>query len=245
MLKSKRIADCRLRIADWRKRGLLPCFLLSAVCLLSGAACRRDMQDQPKYKPYREAPFFSDKLSTRPAVEGTVARGQLHSDTHFYTGKLENAPAPAAGGPVNEFAGFEDKFPSPVTEETLNRGQERFNIYCIVCHGPLGDGHGMISKRGFPGVKSYHDDRLRKAPVGYIFDVITNGFGKMPAYGPQIPVADRWAIISYVRALQESTVANINQPNGAAQPAASPAATPQNATKPTQPIAPAFDRPGG
>ena len=237
MLKSKRIADCRLRIADWRKRGLLPCFLLSAVCLLSGAACRRDMQDQPKYKPYREAPFFSDKLSTRPAVEGTVARGQLHSDAHLNTGKQENAPAPAAGGPVNEFAGFETTFPFPVTEEVLNRGEQRYNIYCTVCHGPLGDGNGMIARRGFPGVKSYHDDRLRNAPVGYMFDVITNGFGKMPAYAQQIPVADRWAIVSYVKALQASQPGTAPTANGAAQPAASPranaAATPQtNATKP-------------
>lgn len=204
------------------------CLLLAGVCLMSGAACRRDMQGQPKYKPYREAPFFKDKLSTRPPVAGTVARGQLFADAHLNTGKQENPTATA--GPNNEFAGYEDKFPFPVTEEVLNRGQDRYNIHCSVCHGPLGDGNGMIARRGFPGVKSYHDDRLRNAPVGYIFDVITNGFGKMKSYGHQVPVKDRWAIVSYVKALQASwpgTAPNANQPG--AQPSASPAASPKPA----------------
>ena len=207
--------------------------LLIAACCLLGVACRRDMQDQPKYKPYRQADFFNDKLSTRPAVAGTIARGQLQDDAHLYTGKQEGGPAP---GPGNEFAGYEDKFPFPVTEEVLHRGQERFGITCAACHGPLGKGDGMISRRGFPGVKSYHDDRLRNAPVGYIFDVITNGFGKMPSYANQIPVKDRWAIVTYVKALQASqpgAAPSTTTQNAPAQPATSPAASPaRNASTP-------------
>jgi mono/diheme cytochrome c family protein len=207
--------------------------LLIAACCLLGVACRRDMQDQPKYKPYRQADFFNDKLSTRPAVAGTVSRGHLQDDAHLYTGKQEGGPAP---GPGNEFAGYEDKFPFPVTEEVLHRGQERFAIFCSACHGPLGDGNGMIARRGFAGIKTYHDDRLRNAPVGYIFDVITNGFGKMPAYNHQIPVKDRWAIVTYVKALQASqpgTVPSTTTQNAPAQPAASPAVSPpRNASTP-------------
>jgi hypothetical protein len=221
MLKSKKAGSGR-RAAGSRYLGGL---LLVGLCLL-GVACRRDMQDQPKYKPYREGTFFNDKLSTRPPVEGTVARGHLNADAHLYTGKQEGGPAPSPG---NEFAGFEDKFPFPVTKESLHRGKERYEIFCATCHGPLGDGNGMIARRGFPGVKTYHEDRLRNAPVGYMFDVITNGFGKMPAYNQQIPVKDRWAIVAYVKALQASqpgTAPGANNQN-AAQPAASPAASPR------------------
>ena len=236
MLKNKRIADCGLQIADCRPRRLVSGLLLSVVCLLFAGACRRDMQDQPKYKPYREASFFNDKLSTRPLVEGTVARGQLYADTSLYTGKVEGA---ATGG-TNEFAGFDDKFPFPVTKEVVNHGQERYNIFCASCHGALGDGNGMIARRGFQGIKSYHDDRLRNAPVGYIFDVITNGFGKMQSYAHQVPVRDRWAIISYVRTLQASQPGTVPTPTPnaggatgtAVQPAASPGATPKTTATP-------------
>jgi mono/diheme cytochrome c family protein len=228
MLKNNPIADCGLRSLDWRRAALL---LVAGCGLLFSVACRRDMQDQPKYKPYRAAPFFNDKLSTRPPVEGTIARGQLQADAHLYTGKQEGGPAP---GPGNEFAGFETTFPFPVTEEALNRGQNRYEIFCSTCHGPLGDGNGMIARRGFEGIKTYHDDRLRNAPVGYIFDVVTNGFGKMSAYNHQIPVKDRWAIVAYVKALQKTRPDAVpgSAPNAPpAQPAASPAspaATPQN-----------------
>jgi mono/diheme cytochrome c family protein len=226
MLKNNPIADCGVWLAQ--RRRIFGGLLIAACCLL-GAACRRDMQDQPKYKPYREATFFNDKLSTRPAVAGTIARGHLQDDAHLYTGKQENGPAP---GPGNEFAGYEDKFPFPVTEEVLHRGQERYGITCANCHGPLGDGNGMIARRGFPGVKTYHDDRLRNAPVGYIFDVITNGFGKMPGHENLVAVKDRWAIVAYVKALQASqpgTAPNTNNQATPAQPAASPAATPAGA----------------
>ena len=231
MLKNSRLFSGQWPVAGrWRA-----CLLLSAVCLLSASACRRDMQDQPKYKPYREASFFNDKLSTRPLVEGTVARGQLYADTSLYTGKIEGA---ATGG-ANEFAGFDDKFPFPVTKEVVNRGQERYNIFCTACHGALGDGNGMIARRGFQGIKSYHDDRLRNAPVGYIFDVITNGFGKMQSYAHQIPVRDRWAIISYVRTLQTSQPGTVPTPNAGhtapgttAQPSASPGMTPRTTATP-------------
>lgn len=238
MLKSKSVVsrDAMPRVCtQWsvvsgRSRRLCG-LLLATVCLVFAGACRRDMQDQPKFRPYKEAAFFDDKLSTRPLVAGTVARGQLYSDVALYTGKIEGA---ATGG-TNEFTGYNDKFPFPITEEVLNRGQERYTIFCSSCHSPLGDGNGMIARRGFAGIKSYHDDRLRGAPVGYIFDVITNGFGKMQAYHHQIPAAsDRWAIVAYVRALQAAqpgTVPTANQTGAVnAQPAASPAASPRPAT---------------
>lgn len=235
MLKSKPVVSSQWSVVSGRSRRLGG-LLLATVCLVFAGACRRDMQDQPKFIPYKEAAFFDDKLSTRPLVAGTVARGQLYADSALYTGKIEGATT----GGANEFAGFEDKFPFPITEEVLNRGQQRYNIFCAACHSPLGDGNGMIARRGFAGIKSYHDDRLRGAPVGYIFDVITNGFGKMQAYNHQIPVADRWAIVAYVRALQAAQPGTVPTPNqngtgGATttmtpQPAASPTAAPRPAT---------------
>lgn len=159
-----------------------------SVAVLSG--CRLDMHNQPKYKPLRISDFYADKRSSRPIIEGTVARGQLKADTYFYTGKVGD--------------GFGDQFPFPVTEEVMQRGHERYNIYCSPCHSELGDGNGMIVQRGLRRPPSYHIERLRKAPVGHFFDVVTNGFGAMPDYAAQIPVKDRWAIIAYIRALQAS-----------------------------------------
>jgi len=164
---------------------------LLAISLLAG--CRQDMHDQPRYKPLAQSDFFADLRSARPPVEGAVARGQLHEDTYFYTGKIGNSPG--------------DYMPFPVTAEVLARGRERFDIYCSPCHSRLGDGNGMIVQRGFRTPPSYHTERLRKAPLGYFFDVMTNGFGAMPEYASQIPPADRWAIISYIRALQLSQAA--------------------------------------
>ncbi|HXY03334.1 MAG TPA: cytochrome c [Terriglobales bacterium] len=161
---------------------------LFAILLLAG--CRQDMHDQPRYKPLAESDFFADLRSARPPVEGTVARGQLHEDTYFYTGKVGNSPG--------------DYMPFPATFELLARGRDRFNIYCSPCHSRLGDGNGMIVQRGFRAPPSYHTERLRKAPLGYFFDVMTNGFGAMPEYASQIPPRDRWAIVSYIRALQLS-----------------------------------------
>ena len=160
-------------------------------------ACRQDMQDQPKFIPLRPSTFFADGRSARPIPEGTVARGHLNDDTLFYTGKGPD------GKPVNEF-------PFPVTKAVIQRGQQRFNIYCTPCHDRTGNGNGMVVQRGYRHPPTYHSDRLRQVPNGYIFDVITNGFGAMPDYAAQIPPADRWAIVSYVRALQLSQQASIN-----------------------------------
>jgi mono/diheme cytochrome c family protein len=172
--------------------------------LAAGVACRQDMQDQPKYIPLRPSNFFADGRSARPFVAGTVARGHLGDDTLFNTGKGPD------GKPSNDF-------PFPVTKEVIERGQNRFNIYCTPCHGRLGNGDGMIVRRGYRKPPSYHIDRLRQVPNGYIFDVITNGFGAMPDYAAQIPTQDRWAIVSYVRALQLSQNASINDVPAAAR----------------------------
>jgi mono/diheme cytochrome c family protein len=164
--------------------------LLLAFAVLTGGACRQDMHDQPKYKPYRYSDFFGDDRSERPQVEDTVARGQLHEDDDTYLGKT---------GTV-----FAARFPMPVTEAVLTRGQERFTIYCTPCHGQTGRGDGYVVQRGYRRPPSFHIDRLRSQPPGYFFDVITNGFGVMPDYASQVPVEDRWAIVAYLRALQLS-----------------------------------------
>ncbi|HEV3205842.1 MAG TPA: cytochrome c [Terriglobales bacterium] len=169
-------------------------FAVLFTVLLSLAACRQDMQDQPKFKPLAESDFYADLRSARPPVEGTVARGQLREDTYFYTGKVGDNPG--------------DFLPFPATEALLDRGQQRYNIYCAPCHSRLGDGNGVVSGRGFPRKPpSFHDERLRKVPLGYFFDVMTNGFGSMPDYASQIPPRDRWAIVAYIRALQLSQAA--------------------------------------
>ena len=163
--------------------------LLAATLALAG--CRQDMHDQPHFKPLAQSDFYTDLRSARPPVEGTVARGQLHEDNYLYTGKIGNNPG--------------DYMPFPVTEELLARGQQRYNIYCSPCHSRLGDGNGVIPARGFPRKPpSYQIERLRKAPLGYFFDVMTNGFGAMPDYASQIAPGDRWAIVAYIRALQLS-----------------------------------------
>ena len=192
----------------------LCCLLLTAYCLLfSACGVRFDMQDQPRYEPYDKSEFFSDQQSSRKPPEGTVARGQLHENKAFYTGKIDNPNlnAPVATTTdstgntlVSSFPNDIDEFPVPVTKELVDRGQERFNIYCIVCHGPVGNGDGMIVRRGFSKPPTYHDDRLRNAPVGHFFDVMTNGWGKMNSYAYQVPPADRWAIAAYIRTLQVS-----------------------------------------
>jgi mono/diheme cytochrome c family protein len=164
--------------------------LLGSGLLLILAGCRQDMHDQPRFKPLAESDFYADQRSARPPVEGTVARGQLHEDAYFYTGKIGDNPG--------------DYMPFPVTEDVLTRGRERFNIYCAPCHSRLGDGQGMVVKRGFKQPPTYHQDRLRKAPLGYFFDVMTNGFGAMPDYAAQIQPRDRWCIVAYIRALQLS-----------------------------------------
>jgi mono/diheme cytochrome c family protein len=160
------------------------------------SACRQDMHDQPKYPPLRPSDFFADGRSARPLSEGTVPRGYLDADVLFYTGKG------ADGKPSNEF-------PVPVTKELLLRGEQRYNIYCAPCHDRTGNGNGMIVRRGYRRPPSLHQDRLRTAPPGHFFDVITNGFGAMPDYAAQVRAEDRWAIVAYVRALQLSEHAAI------------------------------------
>jgi mono/diheme cytochrome c family protein len=153
------------------------------------------MHDQPKYIPLRESTFFADNRSARPLVAGTVARGQLHDDSLRYTGKINNADA--------------DVFPFPVDAAVMARGRERFDIFCSPCHGRTGQGDGMVVRRGYRRPPTYHQDRLRNAPVGHFFDVMTNGFGAMPDYAAQIAVDDRWAIAAYIRALQLSEHATV------------------------------------
>jgi mono/diheme cytochrome c family protein len=159
--------------------------------LLFFGACRQDMHDQPKYKALRASPFFADGRASRPMVEGTVARGQLDDLAPSHTGKAVDGT-------------FLAKVPVPVTKSLLARGHERFDIYCSVCHDRIGTGNGMVVQRGFRHPPSLHIDRLRAMPDGYVFDVITNGFGVMPPYAAQVPIDDRWAIVAYVRALQRS-----------------------------------------
>src|ERR1043165_366972 len=203
--------------------------LLLAVCLMGGA-CRQDMQDQPKMKPYRGTAFFGDGLAMRQPVPGTIPRGYLRSDSVLFTGKKEKSaqstpsPSPASGN-QNPYADDVDTFPFPITEEIVQRGRQRFEIFCSVCHGLSGTGDGMVVRRGYRKAADFHEDRLRQAPVGHFFDVITNGWGAMPSYAHQVPVQDRWAIISYIRALQ---VAQPEQRQTASVPTGSP--TPQAAS---------------
>jgi mono/diheme cytochrome c family protein len=212
--------------------------LLLVLVVLVSVGCRRDMQDQPKMKPYRGTTFFADGLSMRQPIEGTVARGQLRSDTEFFTGKKAKAPgaAPTATPTAQQTSGtqstvtannnFPDDvvtFPFPVTKEVVLRGHERYNIFCSVCHGLTGNGDGMIVRRGYRRAASFNDDRLRQAPVGHFFDAMTNGWGAMPSYAAQIPVQDRWAIIAYIRALQLSQE---NIAAASASPSPSPSPTP-------------------
>ena len=167
-------------------------FAVAALC-----GCRQDMHDQPKYIPLRPSDFFGDGRSARPLIEGTVARGHLNDDAAFYTGK----------GPDNKPL---NTFPFPVTKDAILRGQQRFNIYCTPCHDRTGSGKGMVVRRGYRQPPSFHSDRLRQIQNGYIYDVITNGFGAMSDYAAQIEARDRWAIVAYIRALQLSQQASIN-----------------------------------
>jgi len=167
------------------------------------AGCRQDMHDQPKYKPLKSSAFFEDGRDSRPLVADTVARGHLDDDALLYTGKTG--------------AAFATEFPFPITGDVLLRGRERFNIYCSPCHDRTGGGDGMIVRRGYRRPPSFHIDRLRAAAAGYFFDVITHGFGVMPDYSSQVPVSDRWAIVSYIRALQLSQHADLSDVPAAEQ----------------------------
>jgi Cytochrome C oxidase, cbb3-type, subunit III len=167
---------------------------IAAVCAIAGASllagCRQDMQDQPKFIPQRGTDFYADGRSARPQVENTVARGQLHEDSYLYTG--------LQGGKEG------DGMPFPVTMEVLQRGQERFNIYCTPCHSRVGNGAGMIVQRGYRPAGNFHTTRLMAAPLGHFFNVMTNGYGAMPDYAAQLTPQDRWAVVAYIKALQLS-----------------------------------------
>ena len=162
--------------------------LLGAIAL---SACRQDMHDGPRYRPLRASQFFTDTSSVRMPVANTVSRNPLaETDELLYTGKINGQLA--------------NEFPMPVTAAVLARGEERYNIFCSPCHGRTGQGDGMIVQRGMRQPPSFMEDRLRNAPAGYFFDVMTHGFGAMQDYAAQIPVQDRWAIVAYERALQFS-----------------------------------------
>lgn len=168
------------------------------------AGCRLDMHNQPKYIPLRESDFFADGRSERPLVPGTVPHGEPREDTSYYTGLVGDK--------------LLDAMPVPVNRDLLKRGQERFNIFCAPCHSVLGDGQGMVARRGYLKPPSFHDDRLRNAPLGHFYRVMTFGSGAMPDYAQQVPPADRWAIVAYIRALQLSQAAPASEVPPGARP---------------------------
>jgi len=185
---------------------------------LALAGCRQDMHDAPRYEPLEASTFFANGQASRALVANTVPRGLLREDTHLNEGRVDGQLATT--------------FPMAVTPAVMQRGQERFNVFCSPCHGRTGSGNGMVVQRGFRAPPSYHEERLRNAPVGYFFDVMTNGFGAMQDYASQVPVADRWAIAAYIRALQLSqraTLADVPADRRAEldRPAAAPAAAPE------------------
>src|SRR5688572_5234506 len=167
--------------------------LVAATSLVAG--CRQDMHDAPRYEAFEASATFADNRASRVAPAGTVARGWLRDDEALYTGKINGETV--------------DQYPFAIDATMLARGQQRFNIYCTPCHGKLGDGQGMVVQRGLRQAASYHQDRLRQEKLGYFYDVITNGFGAMQGYADQIPVRDRWLIVAYVRTLQLSQHASL------------------------------------
>jgi hypothetical protein len=164
--------------------------------MLIVSGCIGEMDIQPRYDPLDPSDFFPDGMSARPLMPGTIPRGQARIDEHLYTGRLDGELA--------------DTFPFPVDRAILERGQERYNIFCAPCHGLVGDGQGMIVQRGFTPPPSFHIERLHQAPVGHYYDVITNGFGVMFDYADSVPPEDRWAIVAYIRALQLSQHAPVD-----------------------------------
>jgi mono/diheme cytochrome c family protein len=197
--------------------------LLIAAGCLAVSACRQDMHDAPRYEPLEASAFFTDGRSARGLVVNTVARGTLREDEHLYQGTIDGQ--------------LTDLFPMPVTAGTVARGRERFNVFCAPCHGRTGQGNGMVVQRGFRAPPSYHDERLRTAPVGYYVNVMTNGFGAMSDYTAQVPVEDRWAIAAYIRALQLSQRATVDDVPAARRPELdqAPEAAPQPGQPETQP----------
>ena len=221
-----------------QKRRAIAACCASLWLVLVCVGCRRDMQDQPKIKPLRGSTFFADGLGSRQPIEGTIPRGFLRDDNpEFYAGKKSGSATASAtpaqqqtagaqaGAQQNSFPDDVVEFPIPVTKDVIERGRSRYEIFCSACHGLTGNGDGMIVRRGFRRAASFNDDRLRQAPVGHFFDAITNGWGAMPSYAPQIPVQDRWTIIAYVRALQASQQ-NTAAASASPAPSTSPSPTP-------------------
>jgi len=189
--------------------------LVVVLCALAFAAgCRQDMHNQPRYRPLRPSTLFADGSSARQPVEGTVARGALNADEALFTGKVD-------GTAVKEL-------PFAITPADLDRGQQRFNIYCAPCHDQSGNGNGMVVQRGYRKPPSFHIDRIKQADPGYTFDVITNGFGAMPDYKAQIDARDRWRIVAYMKALQMAPGAGAE---GASDSAPTPAPPPAGPPK--------------
>ncbi len=198
---------------NWLQRLVFP-----ALCLLLG--CQQKMALQPSLRVDEASPLFPNDAGNRPLPPGTVPRGHLRTDWRLFTGRRpgsvadRTAPVLAIGaGGFNVVpsvavamspADLVDQFPFPVTREVIEHGRDRYMIYCVVCHDPAGTGQGPIVQRGYTPPPSYHIDRLRHAPVGHLFDVITNGYGSMPEYKQQVPPLDRWAIVAYIRAMQLS-----------------------------------------
>lgn len=173
---------------------------LVCLSLLALAGCRQDMHNQPKFYPQRGTDFYADGRSVRPQVQNSVARGQLDATSYLMTG--------FDGGKEG------DGMPMPVDLALLQRGQERYNIYCTACHSRVGNGAGIVVQRGYRPAGNFHTDRLRAMPLGHFFNVITNGYGSMPDYSGQMTVADRWAVVAYIRALQLSQGATVADAGG-------------------------------
>ena len=189
--------------------------------VLIAAGCRQDMHDGPRYEAFEASDAIANQPASRTAPAGTVARGWLRTDEALYTGKV-NGQAVAM-------------FPFAITRDGLARGQQRYNIFCTPCHGRIGDGNGMVVQRGLRQAASFHQDRLRQETPGYFFDVITHGFGAMPDYATQIPVEDRWLIVAYVRALQLSQHASVDDvPADQRAALDAPASTQATAGKPAE-----------
>ncbi len=213
---------------------------LAALMLMAG--CRQDMQNEPKMIPQRGSDFFADHRGARPQVLDTVARGELHEDSYFYTGVVQ--------GP-NGYKQELDEMPFPVTMEVLKRGQERFNIYCTPCHSRVGNGFGEIVQRGFKPAANFHDQVHMSQPVSHYFYVMTHGYGAMPDYSAQLTPEDRWSVAAYIRALQFSQAATVHDvPQGVQVQSlkdvaaaeghpeyAQPWPMPSTAVQPTAPIA--------
>lgn len=183
---------------------------LFIICTILAAGCGRDMADQPHKEPLEGSTFFADGKASRDLVPGTVARGYLKTDTAFYDGRQNGqfvSDFPLS--PVAKKLGLEGN-DQQLMKKILERGQERYNIFCAPCHDRSGSGFGMVVQRGFPAPPSFHINRLRQVPIGHFYDVTTNGFGRMPDYASQIPTPDRWAIVAYVQALQLSQHAKMD-----------------------------------